>query len=262
MKKMIQATFIVAFILFSFNVMATGNKKPSGYYQITIYNFKTSEQLSLINDYLQNAYLPALHQQNINNVGVFTPISNDTSVNKQLYIIIPISSFETAASLSKKINSDAQYLLKSKAYLDAVYNNPAYARMEHILLEKFAMAPFFNRPQLNGVKAERIYELRSYESASEKIFQNKVHMFNEGGEIDLFAKLNFNAVFYASVIAGSRMPNLMYMTSFENMADRDEHWKKFGASDEWKKLSSMPTYQNNVSKADIILMRSTAYSDY
>jgi hypothetical protein len=45
-------------------------------------------------------------------------------------------------------------------------------------------------------------------------------MFNEGGEIELFKRLNFNAVFYASVISGSRMPNLMYMTSYESKADR------------------------------------------
>ena len=44
-------------------------------------------------------------------------------------------------------------------------------------------------PKLRAAKNERIYELRSYESATEKIFANKVHMFNEGGEIDLFKRL-------------------------------------------------------------------------
>lgn len=87
-------------------------------------------------------------------------------------------------------------------------------------------------------------------------------MFNEGGEITLFKRLNFNAVFYASVISGSRMPNLMYMTSYENKADRDEHWKSFGSSPEWKILSAMPEYKNNVSKNEQIFLRTTSYSDY
>ena len=87
-------------------------------------------------------------------------------------------------------------------------------------------------------------------------------MFNEGGEVDLFKRLNFNAVFYAEVIAGSSMPNLMYMTSFENKADRDAHWKTFVDDAEWKKLSGDPMYQHNVSKADIVLMRAAEYSDY
>jgi hypothetical protein len=87
-------------------------------------------------------------------------------------------------------------------------------------------------------------------------------MFNEGGEVVLFKRLGFNAIFYADVISGSRMPNLMYMTSFEDKASRDAHWKTFVDDPEWKKLSSMPQYQKNVSKADIIFLRPTAYSDY
>jgi len=87
-----------------------------------------------------------------------------------------------------------------------------------------------------------------------------VNMFNAGGEVALFEKLGFNAVFYGMVIVGSRMPNLMYITSFENMDDRNAHWKTFSEHPEWKILSAKPEYQNNVSKIDIILMRSTLYS--
>ena len=107
----------------------------------------------------------------------------------------------------------------------------------------------------------RVYELRSYESASEKIYRKKVEMFNKGGEIKLFERLNFNAVFYGEVLSGPRMPNLMYMTSFENINDRNEHWKSFVADQEWKKLSSMPEYQNTVSKIDIVFLAPTPYSD-
>src|SRR5215217_5987049 len=100
-------------------------------------------------------------------------------------------------------------------------------------------------PQLSSAKAQRIYELRSYEGPTEKLYLNKVQMFNQGGEVPLFKRLNFNAVFYASVLAGSRMPNLMYMTTFENRAEREAHWKTFTDDAEWKKLSSMPEYQHN-----------------
>jgi len=58
------------------------------------------------------------------------------------------------------------------------------------------------------------------------------------------------------------MPNLMYMTSFDNMDERNAHWKSFGADPEWKVLSAMPEYQHNVSRNETILMRGTAYSDY
>ena len=114
---------------------------------------------------------------------------------------------------------------------------------------------------LQGPAAERIYELRSYEGPTEKYFANKVRMFNQGGEIELFNRLGFNAVFYASVISGAHMPNLMYMTIFDNMTAREAHWKAFGDDPFWKKLSALPEYQHNVSHIDIVFMHPTAYSD-
>ena len=86
-------------------------------------------------------------------------------------------------------------------------------------------------------------------------------MFNEGGEVPLFKRVEFNAIFYAEVINGSHMPNLMYMTSFNNMAERDAHWKLFSADPEWKKLSALPEYQNTVSKNDTVLLNSAEFSE-
>jgi hypothetical protein len=86
-------------------------------------------------------------------------------------------------------------------------------------------------------------------------------MFNKGGEVGLFERLGFNAVFYGAVVAGNRMPNLMYMTSFENKAARDEHWKAFGSDPFWKTLSAKPEYKNNVSKIDITFLTPAEYSD-
>jgi len=87
-------------------------------------------------------------------------------------------------------------------------------------------------------------------------------MFNEGGEIDIFSKLDFNAVFYSEVIAGSQMPNLMYMTTFENKADRDAHWDAFRDDANWKELSARPEYKNNVSRSVITFLRPADYSDF
>jgi hypothetical protein len=243
-------------------LLARTEKDKREYYQVTIYHFKDAEQKKEIDDYLENALLPALHRLEIKNVGVFTPISNDTVTDKKIYIIIAIKSLEQVTDIPGKLLKDEAFQLAAKKYMDAVYTNPPFTRMENILLHAFPKAPVFNLPQLSGPKAERIYEFRSYESATEKLYHNKVQMFNDGGEVALFKRLNFNAAFYAEVIAGSSMPNLIYMTSFENMADRDAHWKTFSADPEWKKLSSDPMYQHNVSKADIILMKAAGYSDY
>ena len=129
-------------------------------------------------------------------------------------------------------------------------------------MKAFTDMPKMQPTVLNGERKDRIYELRSYESPSGAYFENKVDMFNAGGEVKLFKKLEFNAVFYGEVISGPKMPNLMYMTTFANQNSRDEHWKKFGSAPEWKQLKSMSKYQNNVSHIDIIFLYPTEYSDY
>lgn len=245
-----------------FKSNAQQKQSKGEYYQLSIYHYQNLLQESQLHQYLKDAYLPALRRNGIEKIGVFYAVENDTATEKRLYVLVPIKKLEQLSTLRERINRDPVYQQTSASFLNLPYNIPAFQRLETIILHAFHMAPHFNIPVLSAPKNERVYELRSYESASEKLFQNKVHMFNEGGEIDLFKRLNFNAVFYASVIAGSKMPNLMYMTSFESKADRDQHWKTFREDAEWKQLSTMSIYQKNVSHSDIVFLHAAAYSDF
>ena len=248
------------FLTVSVCYSSTDSKKEM--YQLTMYHYKDAAQETVLNDYLKNALLPALHKYGYKNIGVFRFIANDTAAVKTMVVYMPMKNVEANLALASKLNRDSNYQRAGAAYINAVYTDAAYTRMEVILLKAFALAAQMELPKLTGAKKERIYELRSYESATEKIFANKVQMFNEGGEIDLFKRLNFNAVFYGEVIAGSHMPNLMYMTSFENKADREAHWKSFVDSPDWKKMSGLPQYQNNVSHIDIMFLQAMEYSDF
>ncbi|MBY0479543.1 MAG: NIPSNAP family protein [Chitinophagaceae bacterium] len=262
LRKQIPGKLIVmVFLLFSFASKIPAQQKRE-YYQLTVYHYTTETQEKQLDTYLQQALIPALHCINIKSVGVFKAIGNDTAVVKKVYVLVPVKSLTAVTEITKKLSTDKAYLTSGADYLNAAYTAAPYERMETILLQAFSLAPAMQLPQLKSPKKERVYELRSYESATEKIFQNKVNMFNEGDEIGLFKRLNFNAIFYAEVIAGSKMPNLMYMTSFESMDDRNAHWKKFVEDPYWKKLSSMPEYKNNVSHIDILFLRPTDYSDY
>ncbi|MBS1597822.1 MAG: NIPSNAP family protein [Bacteroidetes bacterium] len=238
-----------------------GFAPPRSYFQIKIYQLKDKDQEERVDKFLQQAYLPALHRAGIGKVGVFKQIGNDTAAIRRVYVLIPFKSMDQFTKLPEILAKDNQYLTDGKNYIDAVYDDPPYQRIESILLQAFTGMPGVDIPQLKGPKSEQIYELRSYEGASEKIYDNKVKMFNDGDEIGLFKRLGFNAVFYAEVVSGSHMPNLMYMTSFENMASHDAHWKSFGDDPVWKKLVAMPEYQHNVSHADIMLLHPAEYSD-
>jgi len=237
-------------------------KAQKEFYQLTVYHYSNSSQEKVIDDYLQNALVPALHKMNIKNIGIFKNHSNDTLTDKTLYVLIPLQSLDEVMKIPEKLNSNKDYLAAGSSYLNAVYTTSPYSRMETILLHAFSLAPELQLPKLNGPRKDRIYELRSYESATEKIFKNKVQMFNDGDEIGLFKRLNFNASFYGEVISGGKMPNLMYMTCHENKTARDANWKNFVDDPYWKKLSAMAEYQHNVSHIDISFLYPTEYSDY
>ncbi|HTF29853.1 MAG TPA: NIPSNAP family protein [Flavitalea sp.] len=254
-------TVVALFLLFT-NLMAFDLKPAEkDIYQIKVYRMKTNDQVVQIDNFLRNAYLPALHRLGVSRIGVFKNAGIDTAVEKSIYVWIPMRSLEQLNRIEDGLTKDITYNNDGAAYLMVPFNAPAYTRIETIVLRAFFRMPHFQSPLLKGDTAERIYELRSYEGAGEKLYKQKVRMFNEGGEIALFKRLGFNAVFYAEVLAGSHMPNLMYMTSFDNRASRDEHWKVFGSDPEWKRLSALPEYQHTVSKADIIFLHPAAYSE-
>jgi hypothetical protein len=240
---------------------AKGKTTPE-YYQLETYYFSNSQQEALIDYYLKTAYLPALHGYGLKNIGVFKPIANDTATNKVVYVLIVFNDWKQVKDIAEKLQTNQDYQAKATGFVDAPYDAPAYKRKEITLIKAFSMAPKMVLPVLTAPMAERVYELRSYESASDNLYRKKVHMFNEGGEVALFKKLGFNAIFYGDVVAGAKMPNLMYITSFNSLADRNAHWDTFRNDPEWKSLSGNPVYQHTVSKAEIILTRPAPYSDY
>ena len=245
-------------LTFSFSALAA----TRDYYQIQVFRLTGKAQEEKMDNYLKNAYLPALHRAGIHKVGVFKPIESDTTSGKRVYIWMSFTSLDQFAKVQDVIQKDKVFQTKGIDFLGAPFDQKPYIRKESILLKAFQEAPNFVIPNYSTAPSERIYELRSYEGPTDNLFRQKVKMFNEGGEIKLFKTLKFNALFNAEVISGSTMPNLMYMSTFADMAAHDAHWKSFGTHPDWKKLSSLDEYKNTVSKAVVTLLHPTDYSDF
>lgn len=256
--------FYLTFLLLGNAWQALSFAPKRDFYQLKIYHLKSKGQEDSLDTFLHRAYLPALHRAGISKIGVFKPVEktdNEPAPTEQLvYVLIPFSSPEQFFQLEQTLEKDKRYLSDGQDYLNAPYDHRPYANFESILMPAFTGMPTFNLPALKSGPAERIYELRSYEAATEKLHQNKVAQFNNG-EIGIFKRLGFNTVFCGQVIAGSHLPSLMYLSTFENMAAQKEHWKAFVDDPEWKKLNSMPEYAHNFLRADIYLLHPTAYSE-
>jgi hypothetical protein len=252
----------MATCLLAVTYLPTKAATPRDYYWIKVYHCSSAEQLNHIDQYLENTYLPFLHQSGIKKVGVFAPIGNDTSSDKRIFVWIPLKSLQQLDQLDASIEKIDPMGEDALIHLDNKDSSLPYNRIESILTKAFKMQPQYETKSDLVKSADKIFEYRSYESATEDMHLRKVHMFNEGGEIALFKRLNFNAIFYSKAITGARTPNLIYMTSFNNMADRDAHWKTFQSDPEWKKLSATPVYLKTVSKNETILMKAKAYGDF
>ena len=261
MRKLIFISLSLLGLLSFFPCKAKETK--SEFYSLTIYRIKDKAQEESVDLYLKLAYLPAMHKIGKNKIGVFKPIASDTiDFGRKIYVLTPFASLEEFNKITSDFANQQKEMHDSGVYLDAAFDEPPYNRIENILMKAFKNMPLMEMPALNEPRNNRVYELRSYESATEKLYWSKVKMFNDGDEIGLFKRLQFNAVFYAEVLAGGRMPNLIYMTTFENRTARVAHWKSFVEDPQWKTLSGMAEYQHTVSKADILLLYPTDYSDY
>jgi hypothetical protein len=232
------------------------------YYEIRIYHLNTIDQENTVDKYLRDALIPVLHKNNIIHIGVFKALANDTSAVRKTYVIIPYKSLEQFIAVNDKIEKDKEYISKGADYINASFDNPPYLRIERIFSRAFQNMPVMQPTKLTSPFQDRVYELRSYESHTEKLHAKKVEMFNAGNEIGMFNRLGFNAVFYSQAITGAALPNLIYMITFDNMAAHDKLWEKFRSDPEWKKLSGQSEYQNVMYKADSFLLRPTDYSDY
>ncbi|MEQ8551282.1 MAG: NIPSNAP family protein [Cyclobacteriaceae bacterium] len=231
------------------------------FYELKVYTFDNDDQVAITDDFLGSAFIPAMKRQGISPIGVFKNRINEEDTVQKIYVLIPFKTMDQFLSYEDKLIADDTFLDAGKGYIDAPHDNPPYARIASSLVEAFDDMPAMATPDLEGPRSERIYELRSYLGPSEKLHLNKVAMFNDG-EVDIFDRLGFNAVFYGRVLVGDEMPNLVYMTTFSDMKSRDEHWDAFRADPQWMELKSVDKYQNNMLKSKVYLLYPTDYSAY
>jgi len=234
---------------------AADTDKPQ-YYEVRIYHTQSAAQQQRINDYWQNAAVPAYHRQGVQPVGVFTELTD--SATNSIYVLIPFDSLETFGAIPAKLAADPAYVAAAADFLGATKSNPAYERVESSLLVAFNGMKHLVVPPPE--KKPNVFELRTYLSPGEGEGLNKINMF-ESGEITLMKEIGLAPVFYGRKLIGSNLPCLMYMTCGVNHEEHNRHWKTFSAAPVWKKLTGDPQYKDNVSAIIKVLLKRTPASE-
>ena len=201
--------------------------------------------------------IPAMNRAGVGKVGAFTVVYGENEPS--LLLVLAHQTLDSIVSLRDRLASDAAYARAGAAILDTPMSDPPFVRVESTLLRAFDAMPTLEPAAAVGAATSRIYELRTYESHSDRAALNKLKMFN-GGEVPIFRRAGLNPVFFGETLIGAKMPSLTYMVTFPNMSARDAAWAAFSKDPEWKTLSSDPQYRDNVSAISDIILQPTSYS--
>jgi len=229
------------------------------YLEFRTYHLSSAAELPKVDTYLDQGLLPALERQGIGPVGVFTEQAPEGAPN--VYLLIPLSSIEQFSAMQGKLDADAAYQTAAAEYFNTPQKEPRFSRIESELLLSFKAFPRAHVPEQKKQGKPRLFELRSYESHSEKMGAVKVEMFNSG-EVPIFLDCGIQPVFMGRVLSGPKMPNLTYMTVYSDEDHLKEAWSKFGPHPDWQKLKAVEKYQGTVSKIHKTLLTPRPYSDF
>ena len=217
----------------------TESASPRDFYLIRRYTLRSGPQLKLTADYFSNALIPAVRRIGLGPVGAFRL---DFGPETPAYLLlIPGPSTAALAEVDLRLRNDAEFLRAAEPFWSAPAAEPAFVRVESFLLAAFQGWPKLTPPFPESNKGKRIFQLRTYESPSERDHVRKVEMFHSG-EFEIFKAAGFRPVFFGDTLIGTRMPNLTYMLAFTDMAELEARWDVFRNHPAWKKLSSDPRF--------------------
>lgn len=237
------------------------------YYELRAYKLKPGAVATPLDGYLAKAFIPALNQRGVKNVGVFTEVEVDkkavTSKPKAdtpVWVLIPHTSLESFVSVSADLNADAAVQAAGAEYLNVPKASPTFDRVDTWLYRAFHGMQQMELPAFSKDRvATRIFEMRDYESHNERAALNKMVMF-DNGEIPLMKDLGMSPVFFGQGIAGPNLPHLRYITSGPDLAAHLASWAKFGPDPRWKAMAGDPQYKDNTSKNTARFLVPTTYS--
>jgi hypothetical protein len=211
-------------------------------------------------DYLQNAAIPALNRIGHTPIGVFEVVAGVPGPT--VFVLTPLPTLDALGAIDARLQADEQYMRAAAPYLDATAADPAYVRQENSVFAAFPKFPRVAVPAATATKGPRLFELRIYESPSEKAHLAKVRMFEELGEIEIFKRVGLTPVFFSRTLAGQRMPSLVYLLVYDDMAAREKAWDAFRTDPEWKKVSATPGFSDAeiVSNITSVYLRPSGYS--
>ena len=224
--------------------------------ELRTYTCSSVEKRDKLLEVFDTALIPALNRQGITSVGVFWSNGEVNDGNaayaSSVFVVLPYPDAETLVAGDQRLLADAQFMKDAAPLFAAPMNAPLYDSCASSLLYAFATLP---RVKQVAKSADRLMQLRIYNSYTIERNAKKISMFEQGGEIGVFRACGMEPVFFGQALAGDRLANLTYLLSFENKEAKEAAWKTFMSHPEWLKLKNDPQYKDTANKIVNIVLR-------
>ena len=233
------------------------NNQNQQFFELRKYTSRVGPHGARLNSFLKDVAIPAWNRHGVAHVGAFSVQYGPT--DPTTYVLLSHSSLDSLSGMRSALAGDDMYQQKGADFLTASLSDPGYTRVESSLFKAFSGMPEIAVPPTAADNGQRIFELRIYESHSERAAIRKVEMFNKG-EIDIFLKTGLTPVFFGEAMVGELLPNLTYMLTFKDLAERDAAWQKFIAHPDWEAMKADDYYKDTVSNITSIILRPLPFS--
>jgi hypothetical protein len=207
-----------------------------------------------LDKFYKDILIPAYNRKGIT-VGAFKPQTAEENEMRHIVFIYP--DMDTYYRFKDGIWEDAVFTKAAQSFYDATAPKESnlFSNYETYLSEAFSKIPKHRKPD----SSRGLFEIRIYWSPNEEANKRKVKMFNVD-EIDVFDKVGINSVLYGDIMAGPKMPALMYLTWYKSVDTRTEAWDKFGKHPDWQRIRSLPEYANTATNNQSTLLTPLPYS--
>ena len=240
-------------------VSRADEKAGQQFYEVRTYVLGEDGDEAALDVYFQDALIPALQRQNVGPIGAFEPTHSDATGVNAIFLVIPLNQLDQLETVGNELNNDQAYQAAASKYLNRPHDEAPYQRIQSEVLSSLKCWPRVKVPDGLIENPDRVFELRLYESATEKIAETKLEMFNSG-EVPIFLDCDILPIFMGKCISGPHMPSMTYLTSYKNEAARLKAWEAFLEHPDWKTLKVVPKYLNTVSRIDKFVLQPKTYS--
>lgn len=205
-----------------------------------------------LDSFYKDTLIPAYNRKSIL-VAAFKPYKPEEKDKRYYLFIYPdISTFK---QVKKEIWDDKVFAEAAQPFYDTTAPSPIYSNFETYLCEAFDKIPVHRKAD----PSRTLFEIRLYWSPNEEANRRKVEMFNKD-EINVFEKVGINSVCYGDILAGPRMPALMYLTWYKDEPTRAAAWKTFVSHPDWLEIRDKEEYAYTATNNQSIFLTPLPYS--